>query len=100
MPPQTSTCRIGGIAALLQSRSGTATAVQASEGRRVRHDGVCSRPCAGAEPFVEGQRLRYDLIHVIVTVGPEPPSEFDPWRLIGQGLVALIQQRVFRLRNR
>ena len=40
--------------------------------------------------FIGRQRLRHDLVHVVVLVGRQPADEVDAGRPLGEGLVLLV----------
>ena len=46
------------------------------------------------------ERLRHDLIHVVVLVGAQPTDELDAGRDLGQRLVPFVERRVLGARDR
>ena len=49
---------------------------------------------------VQRQRLRDDLIHVVVPIGRQPPDEVDARRPLGEFLILLVERRVLGARDR
>src|SRR4051812_26132155 len=58
------------------------------------------RPTYAGNFREHGERLRDDLIHVVVLVGPEAADEVDAGRRRGEFLILLIQRRVLGAWNR
>src|SRR3712207_5350525 len=52
------------------------------------------------DPVVHGERLSHDLIHVVVLVRRQAADELDLGRRVGELLVAPVDERVLRTRDR